>query len=106
MRQKQRAANIRKMKRSNPNIEVHVDELILCGFPTANRYVIGDALVHELGRWFEYGESSMSLSKDAHIPVLNAGEIILPPNVKPAAVGERVAQVVYAGLNNTNGGKS
>lgn len=104
MRQKQRAANIRKMTRPAPSVEVVIDALVLHGFSAADRYSIGDALIYELGHLFENSEAHVSLTKDVHIPVLNARQIVLPPNVKSISVGTQVAKAMYRGLNNIQRG--
>lgn len=101
MRRERRAANIQKMKRTFQRIELGIDELILRGFPAADRYLIGDALTHELGRLFE---GDVSLSRETHIPALDAGRIMLPSNARPASVGTQVAQAVHGSLNRNEGG--
>jgi hypothetical protein len=104
MRREQRAANVQKMKRPFHHVEVGIDELVLHGFPVADRYLIGDALMQELGHLFETSETNDLLTNQAHIPALNAGRIVLPSNGKPASVGTQVAQAVYGSLNHGNGG--
>ena len=104
MRQQRRAANVQKMTRRVPNVELRIDELILRGFAAADRYAIGDALTFELGKLLGQGESNLSLSADADIPAINAGQIAIPPNVRPEAVGAQVAQAVHASLNGSQMG--
>ena len=105
MRRTQRAANVRKMKAPHRRIEIGIDELILHGFPAADRYTIGDALSHELGRLFEDSQSRDLPAGSAAIPALNAGRILLPSNVKPAEVGRQAAQAVHASLHQEHGDK-
>ncbi len=103
MRRERRAANVQKMKRAVRNVDVQIDELILHGFPVADRYVIGDALSSELGQ-LVLDVQEYSFDKDIQIPVQRAGEFSVPPNAKPALIGAKVAQTVHTGLNTMNKG--
>ena len=103
MRRAQRAENIRKMKQPVRQIEIGIDELILHGFPAADRYLIGDALSLELGRLFEDSQPRDLPAGQDHIPALNAGRILLPSNVKPPEVGRQAAQAVHAILHQEHG---
>src|SRR3954464_11756015 len=38
---------------SKPSVELHIDELMLHGFASSERYAIGDAVERELARLFE-----------------------------------------------------
>ena len=103
MRRERRAANIQKMKRANRNVEVQIGELILHGFPAADRYIIGDALSNELSQLVMNADTH-SFDRDFHMPVQRAGEISILPDAKPASIGAKVAQTVHAGLNTINQG--
>ena len=99
MRRERRAANVQKMKRGVRNIEVQIDELFLHGFPVADRYIIGEALTHELGRLFENNAVDISSVKELQVSALNAGRIIIPPNARPTLIGVQVAKAVHGSLN-------
>ncbi len=103
MRRERRAANVQKMKWANRNVEIQIDELILHGFPAADRYAIGDALSSELSQ-LVVNAKEYPFDEDIHIPVQRTGEFLVPPNAKPALIGARVAQTVQAGLNTMNKG--
>lgn len=104
MRRKRRAANVQKMKGAVRNVEVLIDALILHGFPAAERYIISDVFSRELGQLLKDIDTDSSFAKDAHIPMLNAGRIAIPPDEKPISVGAQVAQSVYSSLNSSNKG--
>lgn len=101
MRRERRAANIQKMKQKISSVEVQIGELVLHGFPAADRYAIGDALSQELSQLVTNAEP-YSCDRDIHIPIHRAGEISIVSNAKPAMVGAKVAQAVHAGLNTIN----
>ena len=105
MRREWRAANVRKMKQANRNVEVQIDELILHGFPVPDRYAIADALSSEL-RQLVLDARECSFDKNIQIPVQRLGEFSVPPNAKPALIGAKVAQTVHAGLNTLNKGSA
>ena len=102
MRRERRAANVQKMKRGCPNIEVHIDEIVLHGFSAADRYVIGDAFTYELSQLFENNEIGISLINNTRAPTLNARQIIIPSNARPTLIGAQVAKVVHGSLNASN----
>ncbi len=77
----------------NPaEIEVHIEELVLHGFPPGSRWQIGDTLEHELrGLLAAQGLPPGWLASAERI---DAGAIAL---TTPAATGAEVAQAVYRG---------
>jgi hypothetical protein len=97
MRRERRAANIRKMKQKKPNVEIQIDELILRGFPAADRYAIGDALSQELSQLVSHAAPD-AFAREIDLPSYRAGEISLPPQARPDTIGANVAQTVHAGL--------
>ena len=99
MRRERRAANVRKMKRDVRSLEVQIDELVLHGFPVADRYIIGDALTHELSQLFENNEVDISSTRETHVALLNAGRIFVPSNARPTLIGVQVAKAVHGSLN-------
>lgn len=107
MRREQRAANVQKMKRKIASVEVQIDELILHGPFTSNRYDIGDAFSHELEHFLGEVKPDSSFLKKDHIRVLSTDPIAISSKVKPDVFGAQIAQAVHGGLNTMNqGGRS
>jgi hypothetical protein len=102
MRRERRAANVQKMRQGSRSIEMQIDELVLHGFSVADRYIIGDALTHELHQLFETNQVDISLSNNAHVDALNARQIIIPSNARPTLIGAKVAKAVHGSLNASN----
>jgi hypothetical protein len=88
------------MKR--PNIKLHIEELVLHGFPPRDRYVIADAvereLSHLLARQFSGRVASTSLTNDVDQSSLDAGAFHVAPNARPNSIGAQIARAVHGGL--------
>jgi len=82
------------------NIEVYIEELVLHDFAPKDRYVIGDAVQHELQRLFEVQGMSEFPASGYELGRLNGGTISLKPGAKAQDIGARVAQAIYAGLSS------
>jgi hypothetical protein len=81
-----------------PNIELHIEELVLHGFQPGDRQRIGLAVQQELTRLFTEQGLPPGLSSGGAIPSLDAGSFQHAPNAKPPAVGQQIANTVYTGL--------
>jgi hypothetical protein len=81
------------------NIELRVDELVLHGFSPGDRYRIGEAAELELGRLFAERGAPPSLVRDAEITRLDGGSFDAGPDSGAEAIGVRLAQAVYGGLD-------
>jgi hypothetical protein len=81
------------------NVELHIEELLLHGFPPDYRHRVGDALEHELSRLFTERGVPPSLARGGDIPHLNAGGFQINPELGAEAVGARVARSLYGGLD-------
>ena len=79
-----------------PRVEIVIDELVLHGFPPAERYAIGDSLSQELEQLVL--EQGYLPQEGMDIPMHRAAPIKLPANPKPDMVGSQVAQAVFGGL--------
>lgn len=81
------------------NIKLHIEELVLNGFPPGDRDRIANNVEYELSRLlFEQGVPS-SLSKGREIANLDVGVFEVAQGSKPEAIGAKVAQAVYGGLS-------
>jgi hypothetical protein len=80
-------------------IHLHIEELILHGFPSGDRHRIGEALQRELTRLFTEGRTPPALAKSAKIDRLNGGTFQTTETARPEATGAQVARAVFGGLN-------
>jgi hypothetical protein len=79
-------------------IHLHIEELVLHGFPSSDRHRIGEAMQRELTRLFTEGRMPPSLAKSAEIDQLNAGSFQTTGTARPEATGTQVARAVFGGL--------
>lgn len=81
-----------------PDIELHIEELVLHGLSNHNAYQIGDAVQSEIARLLQEQGWPAGLSKELTIERLNARSFQLQPNAGAATVGHDIAHSVYKGL--------
>ena len=84
--------------RHTGNIELHIDELVLHGFPRGDRHRIGEAIRQELLRQFSERGIPEVLTRQGNISRLNAGSIQAERGSKPERIGMQVAQAVYGSV--------
>jgi hypothetical protein len=79
-------------------VEVHIEELVLHGFPPGDRHRIASALVHELQRLI--GESGLpGFPENRPAPRrINGGAFKVEAGAKPQAAGVEIARAVFRGL--------
>ncbi|MBW4686853.1 MAG: hypothetical protein KME40_17540 [Komarekiella atlantica HA4396-MV6] len=80
------------------NLELHIEELILHGFPASDRHRIGAAVQQELTRLFTQGIPP-SLSQGGAIAQLNGSIFEITPGTQPEIIGVQIAQSIYGGLS-------
>jgi hypothetical protein len=80
------------------NVELHIEELVLHGFPPDYRHRIGGAVEQEISRLFTEQGVPPSLSRGGDIPRLDAGAFQMSPELGADAVGARVARSLYEGM--------
>ena len=81
-----------------PALKLHVDTLVLHGFPAASRSMIGKAVERELARLFAAKGMPPSLAQLGYIEYLDGKSFDMKPNCQPAALGAEVASAVYRTL--------
>lgn len=85
-----------------PNVEFHIEELVLDGFARADRYAIADAFERELSRLlaeqFTAQGTPPALADNAEYAQLDAGAFHVAPNSKPNSVGAQIAHAVHGEL--------
>lgn len=84
--------------RSRPSVNFHIDELVLHGFESAQRYAIGDAMQRELTRLFTEEGAPVAITDDVEIAHLNGGAIDVGPSANGEATGIQLARKIYGGL--------
>lgn len=80
------------------NIELHINELVLHGFPHSERHRIGEAIRQELLRQLSERGIPDALTRQGNVSRLNAGSIQTGQGSKPERIGMQVAQVVYGSV--------
>jgi len=86
------------MGMSSPNIELHIEELVLDGFPRGQRYEIADAISHELQRLFAERGVPRALTTPAAVERVDAGVLEIKRPARPETVGNGIAQQIYGGM--------
>jgi hypothetical protein len=80
-------------------IVLHIDELLLHGFPSgAARGEIGAAVERELARLLAEHGLPPALERGHTLGRLNGGSFEVAPNSSPEAIGAQIAQAVYHAL--------
>jgi hypothetical protein len=80
------------------NVELHIEELLLHGFPPGESQVIGEAVEQELSRLFTERGVPPSLVSGADVPNVDGGTLENSPGLTSEAFGARVARALYGGL--------
>ncbi|MBD2520627.1 hypothetical protein H6G93_37960 [Nostoc sp. FACHB-973] len=81
-----------------PDIQLHIEELVLHGFAASDRYLIGAAVQQELTRLFAENGVPPAINQNGEIGRLNGGAFNVPQGAKPEVIGIQVAQAIYGGL--------
>lgn len=81
-----------------PDIELHIEELVLHGVSRSDARRVGAAVEAELGRMLtEHGLPS-GLGHGGEIGAIDAGQVSLAGAARPESTGAAVARAVYGGL--------
>ncbi len=83
-----------------PNIELHIDELILRGVPYTQRRRVVAAIELELTRLLGERELPEALTQGGALSQIKLDEIRMTDGMKPQAIGAQIAQQVYGSLAN------
>lgn len=82
-----------------PDIELHIEELVLEGFSPAERHRVADALESELRRRLAGAEfAAASPGAGASIAALDAGTLALPRGASAGRIGAQTARAVFRAL--------
>lgn len=78
-----------------PDVELHVDELVLHGFAPRDRHAIGQAVRGELARLIAERGLPPGLAAADGTASMRGGSFRAQPGQRPADVGAAVARAVY-----------
>jgi hypothetical protein len=78
-------------------IKLHIDEVVLHGFESADRARFGAALETELARLLAAGDPA-ALTGVNQVARLDGGSFEMPTHAAPEVTGTRLARAVYDGL--------
>lgn len=84
-----------------PNINLHIEELVLHGFAPNDRYAIAEAVERELSRLLAAdfaGDLPHALATNSGRPRVDAGSFPLGLGAKADYVGAQIAGTVHGGL--------
>jgi hypothetical protein len=79
-----------------PDIHLHIEELVLQGFAPGDRHQIAEAVEQELARLI--AEQPLSSQKNVSLDRIDGGSFQLKNNARPAIVGEQIAGAIRGGL--------
>lgn len=80
---------------SASSVRVHIDELVLHGFPANARYSIGDATQQELARLLTERGVPQRMAEAGETARVNAGSFQVKQGATPNVIGALVAGAVY-----------
>ena len=80
------------------NLRLHIDELVLHGFPYGSRYEISTTVERELTNLFLRKGVPISLAEHESIRSLDAGKFEVSEGADAEGIGTQVAHQIYAGL--------
>jgi plasmid stabilization system protein ParE len=82
-----------------PDIDLHIEELVLHGYTPSEARRAGAALQTKLGRLLSGRGLPKSLAASAEIPKIDTGQVRHPAAVGPEATGVEIARAIHGGLN-------
>jgi len=86
------------MKTAPGALELHIDELVLRGFPASHRFEISDAVERELIHLLTENGIANLAAGPANIDWLDAGSFRVPAGARPRAIGAQIGKAVFGGL--------
>lgn len=84
----------------HPNLQLHIEELILHGFAARDRDRISAAIQQELTRLFTEQGIPPTLAQGGQIAQLNGGTFNVTAGTRPDIVGTQIAQSIYGGFGH------
>lgn len=85
----------------NPDIEIHIDEIVLHGFPARNKAGIDNALRNELALLLaRYGAPAI-LKNGGAVPLVPGGTFKTSSHESSKSIGKSIARSIYSGLKRS-----
>jgi hypothetical protein len=84
---------------NKPSINLHIEELVLHGFPSRDRYRIARAIEGELTRLLSEGKIPSALEQSGAITEIDGGAFEMKRGATPEYISEQISQKIYGGLN-------
>jgi hypothetical protein len=84
---------------TQPSLQLHIEELVLDGFASGDRYVIGEAVQRELALLLGEQGVPISLRSENATDEIRGATFNAAHKAKPSAIGWQIAQAVYQGFN-------
>lgn len=82
-----------------PNIQLHIEALILHGFSATDRYRIVEIVQNELTQLLASQGVPPALAQGGTIPSLDGGEFEFTQDMSIQSIGAQIAQSIYGGLS-------
>jgi hypothetical protein len=82
-------------------VEIHIQELILHGFPPGQRHRIGEAVQKELERLLVEKAWPYGSAHDLHVYHTDGGGFALDGSGRPEAAGVKIANAVHGAVGRT-----
>jgi hypothetical protein len=82
-----------------PNVELHIEKLILHGLESCNRHQIAQAMEHELAFLLAERGVPPSLAQGGDVAHLDGGSFTIVSGASAGEVGTQVARTVYRGFS-------
>ena len=86
---------------ATPDIELHIEELVLHGFPAGDRHRIAAAVETELARLLAQSGAAALPGSSLELDRLDAGAFQVEPGTRPHTVGRQAAQRLFSQLSRT-----
>lgn len=86
----------RNLLDGNTNLNLHIEELILHGFPLTSRHSIGDATQQELTRLITNRGLPLR-GAQGDLSRIDGGSFQATPATKPDAIGTLIAKAIHGG---------
>ena len=95
----------RSIRRGKDFVEIHIEELVLHGFPPGDRYRIADALQQELTHLLEARTLPACPQDIVAVNQINAGTIRLNSGANARVIGGKAAHALHQGISRLGEGR-
>jgi hypothetical protein len=82
----------------NRNIDLHIEELVLDGFPAQDKELITLAMQQEITRLINNGKTPAALIQNNNLSRIDGGSFQVKPGDSPGTTGIQIARSLYRGL--------